>query len=345
MQHDVHHLPFDDERLTAYLDGELSGPDRERLEADLQRDPALRAELDALTSVRTFLKDHVPRAAPADFLDDVLAATAGENVVQLAWYRRPFGIPLEGLAVAAAALLVVYVALPGRTPVSSEAPSEVASARSAPPASSALSKRPADVAGSVDNIAGLSKGGALDQAASLKEDLEAWKTTDELEKKRKAVELQSVSREGGADDFAVPAEQAQTAVGGVESTPKALFVQVPYSYRIVTQDPAVLAQLSALASRYSGELKQSNELQLDTLSPARDAASVTVKLPASALRDFGRSLQSLGSVQAIADNSMFAGDPVEVSVSVQLAPQARPPGRKASSKKLLPSKLPAADGL
>ena len=311
MNHDAHDLSFADERVTAYLDGELDAAELARFEADLERDPSLQAELDALVQVQVTLREHLPMKAPADFLDDVLAAAAEEGVVQLAWYRRPFGIPLEGLAVAAAALLVVYVALPGRAPVA-DAPTEVAAARA--------------VSSSVRPYAAEEAAGAaaksVDQAASMANDLPSWEKTDELEKARRAVE-----------SGALPEEQAKG---------EALFVQVPYSYRVVTRDPAVLARLSALAEGYSGELK-GGELQLDELSRERDAASVTVRLPSSVLRDFGRSLEALGAVEAIEDNSMFAGDPVEVRVQVQLeaAPEKKvAPSRagKALPKGVLPKK-------
>lgn len=317
-------LPFEDERLTAYLDGELSPAEVAALEADLERDPALRAELDALTSVSAFLADNLPMAAPPDFLDDVLAATAGENVVQLAWYRRPFGIPLEGLAVAAAALLVVYVALPGSGDPEATG---VAAGRAAPVTKAEQRYEPDPLPARQYDDDGVAVVEPMQQdeakEASEAEQLlerDKWMKTAELEKKRKLEESKQAVAEG-VDAFDVPAKDAVQDQKVVEEAPatQPLFAQVPYSYAITTDDPAVLAQLAALAARYSGELKGKGDspLEVEELS-GTDAATVVVKIPSHALRDFGKSLAGLGKVRAVPDNSMFAGDPVEVRVSVQL---------------------------
>lgn len=104
-------LPFADERLSALLDGELDDVEREAVEAAVARDAELRRELDELRRTREFLRRHGPVEAPPDFLAKVLAKVEHEpipaNSPITAFLRRPFGVPLEAVAVAAAALLVV----------------------------------------------------------------------------------------------------------------------------------------------------------------------------------------------------------------------------------------------
>ncbi len=104
-------LPFADERLSALLDGELDDAERKAVEADVARDENLRRELDELRRTRDFLRRKGPVDAPPDFLAKVLAKVENEplpaNSPLSSFFRRPFGLPIEAVAVAAAALLVV----------------------------------------------------------------------------------------------------------------------------------------------------------------------------------------------------------------------------------------------
>lgn len=57
-----------DERLSAYLDGALSPRERERLEAELARDPQLRARLEALRRTVALVRALPPVRAPRNFI-------------------------------------------------------------------------------------------------------------------------------------------------------------------------------------------------------------------------------------------------------------------------------------
>jgi anti-sigma factor RsiW len=65
------------ERLSEYLDGELSGDELIRMEAALEAEPALRAELDELHQLVGDLGSLPTASAPAGLLAAVLAETAG----------------------------------------------------------------------------------------------------------------------------------------------------------------------------------------------------------------------------------------------------------------------------
>lgn len=131
--------PADLERLHAWLDGDLSTLEEQALMAAMARDPALRAEAHALREGRDLLRRVAPLAAPDGFADRVLAAVEREPVVLDRWraWRRPFGVPLEGLALAAAVLVVVMVGWRGRggasaPPTVDGLPPEAAPAQFAP---------------------------------------------------------------------------------------------------------------------------------------------------------------------------------------------------------------------
>ena len=106
--------PIDDERLTAYLDDELDELGRVRFEAELRDDAELRDALQALRDSREFMRQAGPLAAPAGLYDKIMDKVDEDVVVsdRSAWWRRPMGVPIEGLAVAAVAVLVLLSALP-----------------------------------------------------------------------------------------------------------------------------------------------------------------------------------------------------------------------------------------
>ena len=54
------YVPVDDERLVAYLDGELGAEEAARVQLQLDADPLLRSRLDSLSGVWTML-DELPR--------------------------------------------------------------------------------------------------------------------------------------------------------------------------------------------------------------------------------------------------------------------------------------------
>lgn len=360
------HATFEEEDLSALLDGELSASERTALEERLRNEPALRAEYDALAEARSFFAQHGPVAAPADLLGDILAATAQVDaeegqVVQLAWYKRPLGVPLAGWAVAAAALLVVYVALPGadqggtdaaRVDAAARAPTkkEVGSISSIKDAIASKTASKADAEGAYgadpaaasdeDAVAMANEQGYRDANAAdglempNSNGLVGAKGAGGLGDAKVAAEFQRKAAEAKAAD----AKRIELVKGGkdvgdlwsdtppVETEPTANgdkgvgFAQVPYQYTLYTDDSQALMQLAALAGRYRGEIAGPNDsaLELEELV-GTETATVIVKIPAHALQDFGRAIEGLGNVYSSADNRVFAGDPVEVRVKVQLA--------------------------
>jgi anti-sigma factor RsiW len=97
------------EDLTAYLDGELAEADRRDLEAALEKDPALRAELAQLQGAVAALKALPQPSASAALRRAVLAEVAGPQRLGerlKLMFTLPRLAPIAGLA-AAAALAVV----------------------------------------------------------------------------------------------------------------------------------------------------------------------------------------------------------------------------------------------
>lgn len=107
-----------DERLQDWLDGELSPDQAAAFERELLADPALRQAAEAQRAMRDLLRQQGPVPAPPGFADRVFDALDDEPaVVRLAPWRAPLGVPLQGWALAAVAVVVLWLALPSATPV------------------------------------------------------------------------------------------------------------------------------------------------------------------------------------------------------------------------------------
>jgi hypothetical protein len=94
------HLPAEDlERLSAYIDGELSPPETAELEARLAREPELRSELLELRSVVKATRSIPPRRLPRSFT--LTPETAG--------VQKGFRLPVLQLASAISAVAFVIL--------------------------------------------------------------------------------------------------------------------------------------------------------------------------------------------------------------------------------------------
>jgi hypothetical protein len=119
------HIPSDRdlELLSAYLDGELSDREKERLEQRLARESALRADLDDLRETVALVNDLPRLKAPRNFTLD--PAVYGRPVP---WWQRLFtlksALQLSGAmgAVASVALIIVAVLLTQSSPNNASQP-------------------------------------------------------------------------------------------------------------------------------------------------------------------------------------------------------------------------------
>lgn len=97
-----------DELLSAYLDGELDGPEQARLEAQLAADPALQAELETLRQTVTLVREmpHIP--APRNFFLPQTTATRLQ-AAPLKQPRRSWSLSLLTTATIVVSLIFAVV--------------------------------------------------------------------------------------------------------------------------------------------------------------------------------------------------------------------------------------------
>ena len=100
--------PAPDERLSAYLDGELDDADRQAIESYVQTLPEWRAELDEVAWARDALRSLPVHEAPPGFWEAALAPELTEARARRRRRGRRLGV--AGLGAAAAAVAAVITA-------------------------------------------------------------------------------------------------------------------------------------------------------------------------------------------------------------------------------------------
>ena len=269
-------------RLSAYIDGAL--PEREASEVAeaIARDPELQAEYDALRAAVSALRQHGPVSAPEGFKARVMASverepTQGGVVIQL---RRFFTrVPIEALAVAAAALLVVFATA---SQMQDATPDPIASV----PVPPAKSKDAVDAPVPKD---------------APPEDVRAATATDTPEKKEVAPQSKEAAPEkrksitpqaaGSTGDAYVPEWEAQqkadgAAFGGTEGM------------TLSVSDPDVLGKLYFITERAGGRMvdEASQPLSPYGLSADDPVARVLLLVPVDQAPTLRGQLEGLGAV-------------------------------------------------
>ncbi len=285
-----------DERLSAYLDGELTDEEVEHLEADLARDAALQAELSRLRAVVAFLHDEGPVRAPLGFHSAVMARIDEEHPVRApwwAWMRRPFGMPVEGLAVAAVALLVLAVvgwpvgeAPPeGEAPVWRDVPAE-------PDAAPAAVKAP--------------KTESAEEAVPEPPRPAPQTKSEASTKEVSPVEPAATDKGAGVDEEPAP-------------TPDLTGRSVPKGYVVVTEDVGALRTLLAVVGKLGGTVTTAAGQPVASATMASSSESFSITVPSAALAAFESELTKLGMLQRDFDDKLYYGEEVSVAVTLQLA--------------------------
>lgn len=283
---------FAKNRLSAYIDGAL--PEREASEVAeaIAHDPDLKAEYEALRLAVSTLRQHGPVSAPEGFRARVMTAVEREPsrsgvVVQL---RRVFSrVPVEAMAVAAAALLVVFA-------TASQMQSSPALQPETPPAD--LAKAPASVAKTETTPDGTAADlrpatAAKEAAEEAPVEVEASKPSPELAKEapqaKKSIMPQASNQASGSayvPEWEAQQADADPAFGGTEGM------------ALAVSDPEVLQKLYVLAERQGGRMldEASQPLRPYSLSSDNPVARVLLLVPVDRAAGLRSQLEGLGAV-------------------------------------------------
>lgn len=302
--------PNDHDNLSAYLDGELSDAEVAELEAELARDPALRAELAELEDVVHWMRRDGPEPAPFGFHRRVMDRIEQEHPTPSAgWsWRRPFGLPLEGWLVGAAAAAVLWLALP-RVGSDVNWPEPSGDERTGV-AVDPDDHQQDDEAKDPDDL-------LLQQDAQPVYD----KPVNQMPARRPRVP--SVS-EGDLPPIGVPPEAVEGPVDGTAQEgplgelPQREIVFPPgFAFTMQGRNPGMKRQVLAVASRYGVPMGVAGQETSGTFESARE--TILVEVPTGRLAQLNDELSRLGyPVQGLADNELVRGPTMLVRIELEL---------------------------
>lgn len=310
---------FPNERLSAYLDGELEADEATRLEQELADDASLREEYEALRSAVELVREQGPVDAPADFHAKLMARVSLLEAPPLTLWQRlrelVRGVPLEGLAVALAAAMVVIILVdqPKQSaPVDAEAEPATVATNPTP-----IAPEPPVAAKPAIPTPPPTPRLATNEPAPTPIPLsdERNDVLDEI--------MGAPAAERDQDGVALaPAVAPETSATTVERQVSDAMRAV-LTLRVRTDDPLALQQISRLAGQFQGTATDvgGGALSTQRLSQA-GMTSVRVRLPANQLTAFQMKAKGLGTVEVLArqNTNLYGTAPIEVLVEVDYRP-------------------------
>ncbi|MCB9688593.1 MAG: hypothetical protein H6735_26380 [Alphaproteobacteria bacterium] len=313
------------EALSAWLDGELDEAEAAEIEAELARDPALRADLEELEGVVRLLREEGPTEAPMNFHAQVMARVEEEHPAGGWSLTRWLGVRWEALAIGfaavAALLLVIPMSMDERPSPELVVPEDATTspAVAAPTPSSSLR--------------GSSGGGEAPAA----EDRERTVADQKLESTTPQVIGRATS---GGTTAKVPSEPAaapdanvaggtsdegavQPELDGVprpEVAIEAGLAGEERSWRTVVRsdDAGMKRKVLSVGSRY-GVVTDTSGATVTSATMGSSREQLVVTLPQTQLAAFQQELRALGlTVESQAPTDLTDAGPVEVKVTLQL---------------------------
>ncbi|MEN0066089.1 MAG: hypothetical protein AAGA48_28365 [Myxococcota bacterium] len=345
------------EDVSAYLDGELTDAEILAFEAELERNAALRADLDEIREVSEWLAAEGPTEAPMGFANRVLARIEEEHPAPSPWWtwlRRPFGMPLEGVVVALSAAIVLALVIPrATTPPERGAVEERAARQSTveqPPVPLPEDGVPTTDATEVkvweDGAPPVTKKAAPQRRTNQKPRLErnatpksttaapAQGTGDfglvETLSRKQAIEAPTDAYEvPSPSDAGTPSPEApfvKPSAAAERAVTEAHFLPV----RVSSDDPEMLGRMLKLAARFGGAMDARGEEISDPVLRSR-SREIYVSVRQEELPDFERQLGGLGyQVGFVEEAKLLAGE--RVVVQLQLIYDASPAEQPGSDE-------------
>lgn len=327
------------EHLSAWLDGELSDADVADLEAELARDPELRAELQMLESVSQFVRKQGPESAPLGFHHRVMARIDEEFPEQSsrwAWLRRPFGLPLEGLVLALAAAAVLMLLMPDWRSESKDPVSDLEEKALSPAAFELPPPTPKPSATqAAERLPEPQKVEVIGRATTAERPLQKLGTSD----------LAAKGMAGSGTSAPVPQPVLGEDLGAISTKPvpspkippgTSEPEIVPLRYVIAGTDPEMKHEILSVAARFGGARGEDGEpVRSAAMSGSSEDLIVSVRqvdLPklTSELKKLGYSFVSVPAAE------LSGGEHIDVRLTLSLSEHPK----AASPQPVLPGDLP-----
>ncbi len=346
-------------RLSAYIDGELSDAEMAEVARAIEEQPELRAAFEELQAAVELLRQHGPMQAPDGFHRAVMQRVEGLSAGP-SWLQRLLGplgrYPVQGLGVAVVAAAVMLLVFRG--PMLHEDPlsgPDLPGVAEEP----AVSDREAAVPGPQDGL-GAERGqasesaavgehtdAAQDQTGSASEKASsdpqagsgASKTSEkallgtrgqaaddkgalieELMQKEPGNYIPDWDKEASAPTATIQPSEAEVA----PELGSGALATSPFTYRLTPTEPDALRRLVALAEKLGGGMYSPAGEPLDPymLTVERNYAQVVLHIPASRLESVEPYLRTMGGVITVhaERDRLYPTDSVHVAVEVQYQP-------------------------
>ncbi len=313
---------FASQRLSAYIDGELSAAEMAEVERALRENAELRAEYERLSATVDFLREHGPVRAPSGFHDRVMASVEHEPAPGglLARIRGWFAaMPVETFAVALAAVLVAVVVSQKLDDPSETAPTtgeELADRsrsedKGAVPAPGNADGDLGSAVSTEDQDAVQSTKGNTKEAPAWAEEMAGVLLPDDQPQKRVS-SIVEPSSEDGVVTLEVDDEPAPELSAATKDMPDTEIddgstnqqLQAAASYRLRVDDPQDLRSLLMLIERYDGTATSNGKaVDEDALVEGASRVGVSILIPQGNLPAFHKALKQLGPVDMTSQNS------------------------------------------
>ena len=229
---------------------------------------------------------------------------AAANTTWWAWVRRPFGMPIEGVAVAAVALLVLaVVGLPGEAPPTDL---DLPEYRDVPPSPEG------EAAPAAVKLPALPEKEVPAEAPEAKPEAGGEGMGKSAPAPAPAPEP---SAEADVPDETVAAE-------GTDEDPAAAppLRSVPNGYDLFTEDVSALRSLLALVGRLGGEVTDLDGNPVTSAEMTSSRRDVKITLPQASLNEFQSQIASLGVARpTFDDDRLLSSATVELQVGIQLS--------------------------
>lgn len=341
-------------RLSAFIDGELSDAEMAEVARAIEEQPEVRQSYRELLDAVELVREHGPIQAPPRFHADVmrrveeLPSTRG----WFSWLPRPFGrTPMQGLGVAvvaAAVLLLVFRGpdfaerlQPDADPMASAgsevereaaAPGPEPQQEAQPGAATEAEPQQQEEAAPVDPAKTV---GSAEDPVSTREQApktSAKRSSAQSKEADGSVPIEQLLKTNKGATYIPEWDKEQAPTGTTSQQPEATtdeqgsgsLATSPFSYRLTPDGPDVLRQLDVMVNRLGGSLRTTSGESFDPyiLTVERNHATVVLHIPASKLESVEPYLQKMGGVvQDHADQDrLFAADAVQVTVEVLYQP-------------------------
>ena len=301
-------------RLSAYLDGELSAAETREVEDALAQSPTLQAELETLRAGIALLRSGGRIPAPSGFASRLEARVAREPM-RVGWTRHIRAVRPEVVLLAAAACLVLVFA--GRRPEEVEVAAPEGDATQGEEAPVADAVPVADPDGTA--VAEADGAPAVDAAGMPGVEAANGVLGDEPLARKSSM----AKRPPGASKPSAKAErEAYTPAWEQQGAPAAPpTVQAPPRYRIQLTSETGLRDLEAIVRQYGGRLEDERGRPLAPYPmEVGDTRKVRLNIPSgtiSAGQLYDR-LQALGHTELTQTDTLYGGTgaaPIVVEVS------------------------------